>query len=149
MSAVTELLNQIQAAGIRLVLEGERLRYRPVDRMTPELAATIRAHRTMIVAQLAGDIPILGGENVRPAEAVRDDRFASAAELFPEPTQLPVKLGNCCDCGAPTGSWRCSPCAARITRSRARCYACRKTRWWQQEDGSWVCGTCHPDPGDG
>ena len=69
MSAVTELLNQIQAAGIRLVVEGERLRYRPVDRMTPELAAAIRAHRTMIVAQLAGDIPTLGRENVRPAEA--------------------------------------------------------------------------------
>ncbi len=52
---VTELLSRIQAAGITLILEDSRLRYRPVDRMTPELAAAIREHREAIITRLAGN----------------------------------------------------------------------------------------------
>jgi hypothetical protein len=63
MVTVPELLNQIQDAGITLVVEGGQLRYRPVNRMTPELAAAIRAHRAMIVARLTRDAHTQKREN--------------------------------------------------------------------------------------
>ncbi len=63
MVTVPELLNQIQEAGITLVVEGDRLRYRPVDRMTPGLAAAIRGQRATIMAQLTRDGPTGKREN--------------------------------------------------------------------------------------
>jgi phage/plasmid-associated DNA primase len=28
------------------------------------------------------------------------------------------------------------------------CYACGSDDWWQRPDGGWVCGVCHPKPGE-
>ncbi len=62
---VAELFTRIHEAGITLALEDGRLRYRPVDRMTPELAAAIREHREAIIAAVAGKAPAQERENVQ------------------------------------------------------------------------------------
>jgi hypothetical protein len=62
---ISELLTCVRDAGITLIVEDGRLRYRPVDRMTPELAAAIREHREQITAALAGKAPAQERENVQ------------------------------------------------------------------------------------
>jgi TubC N-terminal docking domain len=87
---ITELLTRIQEAGIILVLEDGQLRYRPMDRMTPELAAAIRAHREMIIAALAGKAPAQERENVKTPEPTPCEH----------PLHLPESqaLGRCIRC---------------------------------------------------
>lgn len=63
--SVTELFTRIQEAGVTLVLEDGRLRYRPKDRMTPDLAADIGEHREAIIEVLAGKGPAQKRENVK------------------------------------------------------------------------------------
>jgi|SRR5919199_4197400 hypothetical protein len=50
-----DLLTQLVSRGIQLSRAGDRLRYRPVERMTPELAAVIRVHKSELMALSACD----------------------------------------------------------------------------------------------
>ena len=50
-----DLLTQLVSQGIQLSRAGDWLRYRPVERMTPELAAVIRAHKSELMALSACD----------------------------------------------------------------------------------------------
>jgi hypothetical protein len=50
-----DLLTQLVSRGIQLSRAGDRLCYRPVERMTPELAAVIRAHKSELMALSACD----------------------------------------------------------------------------------------------
>ena len=49
---VTDLLREARRLGIELVADGERLRYRPRDRMTPELAQRLRERKGELLAVL-------------------------------------------------------------------------------------------------
>jgi hypothetical protein len=51
---VQELLRDLAAAGIELKAAGDRIRYRPLPAMTPELAERIRQHRGELLAALNG-----------------------------------------------------------------------------------------------
>ena len=49
------LLNDLQAQGVHLEVEAGALRYRaPRDTMTPELLATLKSHKTDLIAALSG-----------------------------------------------------------------------------------------------
>lgn len=52
---IDHLLAQLNAQGIQLSRDGDRLRYRPKGRLTPELAAAVRAHKAELLALLACD----------------------------------------------------------------------------------------------
>lgn len=86
---IDELLEQVRAAGITLVVQDGRLRYRPVDRMTPELAAAIREYRDAIIARLS-----------QKGSAGKRENVKTTCERCGEPLRLPesVQLGVCCRC---------------------------------------------------
>ncbi|HEX6993730.1 MAG TPA: hypothetical protein VF339_06240 [Gammaproteobacteria bacterium] len=67
MTAGAEILAQLEAAGISLRVDGDRLYARPRSRLTPELAELIRAHRDELIRTL------------RPPRAVVDFRRPGAA----------------------------------------------------------------------
>ncbi len=52
MSTAAVLLADLKGRGIELRAEGERLRFRPVAAMTPELAARVKAHKGELLALL-------------------------------------------------------------------------------------------------
>lgn len=64
--SVQALLSDLSAAGVRLYLEGDRLKFRaPVGVMTEDRRAKVRAHRNELIALLA--VP-LRREGQTPAE---------------------------------------------------------------------------------
>ena len=55
MSAPIAILNELRARGVELCVEGHRLRFRPVDRVTPELLARLREHKPSLLEFLKAD----------------------------------------------------------------------------------------------
>ncbi len=51
----TKLLLELTSRGIELQAHGHRLRYRPRSALTPDLADRIKAHRSALLAILAGN----------------------------------------------------------------------------------------------
>lgn len=47
-----ELLAELAALGIQLEVDGERLRFRPRERVTAELAERMRAHKAELLVEL-------------------------------------------------------------------------------------------------
>ncbi len=83
MNAV-EILSELQAQGVELLAAGDRLRYRPVERVAPALLDELQAHKDEIL-ELLGDrvADSLGGveaASVTAAEVcqMRLSDFASA-----------------------------------------------------------------------
>ena len=50
MGSTTELLAELDALGVKLETNGERLRYRPRGRVTADLASRMRAHKAELMA---------------------------------------------------------------------------------------------------
>ena len=48
----TALLEQVHALGVDVCVVGDRLRLRPASRLSPELIATLRAHKAELLAAL-------------------------------------------------------------------------------------------------
>jgi len=66
-----ELLSEFSARGVVLRVEGDRLRFRPVDRVPPELQDELRQHKAQLLAILNGAGPTVGHalpEGLRPIE---------------------------------------------------------------------------------
>ena len=59
MSASVLLLRELQARGIELRPQGDRVAFRPKEKMTPELLEQLRVHRTQLLKMLRDD-PRLG-----------------------------------------------------------------------------------------
>ena len=58
IAPIQELLAELHRRGVELVAQGSRLRFRPVDAVSPELLARIRAHKVEILAELRRpDVP--------------------------------------------------------------------------------------------
>lgn len=56
MSAPVALLTELRVRGIELAATGDRLRYRPVDAVPPELLTQLRVHKAALITILrAGD----------------------------------------------------------------------------------------------
>lgn len=54
VSAPIDVLNELRARGVELRAQGNRLRFRPVDRVTPDLLARLREHKAELLAILDG-----------------------------------------------------------------------------------------------
>ena len=55
MSAPLDIVKELQARGVELRVEGERLRFRPADRVTPDLLARLREQKPALLAFLRPD----------------------------------------------------------------------------------------------
>lgn len=67
MNASTEamrLLHELKSRGLELQPAGDRLRYRPIEAMTPELAEQVKARKAEILALLTG-LPIRPEEQAK------------------------------------------------------------------------------------
>ena len=51
----TEILNELQRRGVELRAEGDRLRFRPKEAVTPDLIKILKQHKAEIIAAVAGD----------------------------------------------------------------------------------------------
>jgi hypothetical protein len=51
---VADLLAEMDALGIQLAADGQRLRFRPREKMTVDLAARLKAHKAGLLALLQG-----------------------------------------------------------------------------------------------
>jgi hypothetical protein len=108
VTAVVELVATLQARGVMLRPDGDRLHVRPVEALTPEELAALREHKADVLALLAAP----------PSSPPR--------YFHPWPDSLPglgrrtvAAFDVCADCGA--GTW------ARYGDT-ALCLACARAR---------------------
>ena len=124
--SITELMADLANLGIEIRAVGERIRFRPREAMTPELAERVRVCRDDLLALLRQ------GESRTPSldeflQTVIDtfdgevvDEVGETAPLLPE-TPLPGE--------AP----------------RRGCYSCGERQFHRIRGGAeWVCSRCHP-----
>lgn len=111
MRKLVDLLIDLDAAGIeQLTVFGGQIRFRPVERMTPDLLGRLREHKAALVAHLPGGTPA-------PEGPVLDVDGWPLGSFEPEP---------CAACGGlerwqdATGAWHCQHCdRAALDRSLA------------------------------
>ena len=117
MTAAGALLADLHAAGVAVTVAGDRLRYRPVDRVTADQLARMRAHRAALVALLTDR-----EQEIAWREAAMR---AHAAGRWPLPLLMavpdhPPVAGRCVSCPAPVDAdlerARCSWCVLAVAR---------------------------------
>ena len=126
MSDIAKLIDDLARAGVTLETHGDKLRYRPRDAMTADLAQRLRFHKACVLAYLRG------------GEAVSDKGGSFGPPLLLEPTDSPVIVepgsnigadntsdawGDCIDPGEP-----CPRCGSLLLwwpiAGGPRCLAC-------------------------
>ncbi len=111
MRELVDLLIDLDAAGVeQLVVIDGQLRFRPVERMTPDLLRRLREHKPALLVYLPGAVLV-------PVEPVFGADGWPVGSYEPEP---------CAACGGlerwqdGTGAWRCQHCDRRgLDRSLA------------------------------
>ena len=111
MHELVDLMTDLDAAGVeQLTVVDGQLRFRPVEKMTPDLLGRLREHKAALVAHLPGGEPA-------PEEPVLDVDGWPFDSFVPEP---------CAACGGlerwqdATGAWHCQQCdRAALDRSLA------------------------------
>ncbi len=76
MPSVALLLAELTRLGIQLQVHGDRLRYRPRDALTAELAERVKAHKPNLMAILR-----VTGPRVEAARMIRQARQTSNRDL--------------------------------------------------------------------
>ena len=66
-----ELLHEVEVRGVDLSIVGDRLRYRPASRLTPELVEGLRQHKAKILERLEGDVSSATVAGDEPPEVSR------------------------------------------------------------------------------
>ncbi|MEK7353679.1 MAG: DUF3854 domain-containing protein, partial [Chloroflexota bacterium] len=80
-------------------------------------------------------------------ECLKSHKFHRVTGTVPSVPSVPEKTGD-------NGHGTVGTLGTRyITRHKDNgdkpaypCPACRADKWWQRDDGGWVCGCCHPEP---
>ena len=80
IAPVVELLVEVQRLGIKIVAEGERLRFAPRDRMPAELIDRLRRFKTEILATLQGRSESPGANATRAERAGREHSAEGSRE---------------------------------------------------------------------
>ena len=111
MRELVDLLTDLDAAGVeQLTIIDGQLRFRPVEKMTPDLLSRLREHKAALLIHLPGGAAV-------PEEPVLDRDGWPFGSYEPEP---------CAACGGlerwrdATGAWHCQHCdRAALDRSLA------------------------------
>jgi hypothetical protein len=111
----TELLADLRRRGLVLVPDGDTLRYRPRNALTPELRAAVAAHKLELLALLADD----EAEVLWRADAMRPQvpRIGPIPVLAARP-EVSARPGACLSCGDPLPPG-----------NRHRCRHCVRAAW--------------------
>jgi len=146
------LLAELTQAGIELLADGDKLRYRPQSAMTPDLAERLGAHKAEILSLLqAGGRP----EAANPAPLVHEpdppagSRFAGwvrrpdcRGRMGWELPRLPEAARWWARCEFDDLPEPPRPAYSRV--GVAPCPWCGRFAWWRSVHGVVVCGNCHP-----
>lgn len=115
MTPAAQLVAELRARGVELVAAGDRLRYRPVDAVTPNEIEVMRAFKPEILRILTGVLH----ERVDAFRHAMAEWFASGrpgVPLLALPGVTPA-LGRCVSCGVTLPGdrqWRCELCLAAV-----------------------------------
>ncbi len=115
MTGAAGLLARLQAHGVEVRADGDTLRYRPLEALTPALVAELARQKWAVLAHLAADEPAV----IQRVEAMRARHPYVPGRALPFLTVRDVPRGTdgCLSCGEPvagrtTGlAVRCAPCA--------------------------------------
>ncbi len=114
MTTAAELLARLRGHGVEVCADGDGLRYRPKDALTPALLAELRRHKWALLALLAADDPaVVWRVEAMRARHPRPWRFPP----FLTVRDVPRGAGGCHSCGEPLQPLsdalgaRCAACA--------------------------------------
>ena len=130
MTPTEELLADLAGLGIEVVAQGDRLRYRPQDALTPEMIGRLKIHKAALLAILGAS----GG----PGERFKDNTpvagSGSVAGSVVEWEDCVEPPEPCSSCGGisfwwnPLGDRRCMTCKPPATARKLRNHAQRIRR---------------------
>jgi hypothetical protein len=111
-----ELLAELTRRGVEIAVEGDRLRFRPQDAVTPDLRAALIEHKTDLIRLLSPN-----DEVTWRIEAMRPQvpRIGTIPVLLARPEAKTAPGGTCVSCGdwlAPDRRIRCVLCVSAIER---------------------------------
>lgn len=168
LQPVLALLVELRERGVELEIVGDRLRYHPVEAVTPELLERLKACKP----------DLLGFQRAIEAEAAELARMAEASD-WDRPEVERCRVCHELDFVRPRvgGTWRCARCAPyrdlpglavewwpkiglRVpieeifvgghvesigSTPNGPCLCFTWTTWWRLKPaGLWVCSRCHP-----
>ncbi len=117
----TEVLERLSARGVVLVADGQRLRFRPREAVTPDLRAALVEHKAELLRLLGAE-----QEEIRwRAEAMRLQLRPTGPIPFLVARRPGLGGGGCLSCGSALTqeqTYRCAPCgeAARAALRELR-----------------------------
>ena len=105
----TELLAELTRRGVEVAVDGDRLRFRPQDAVTPDLRAALIEHKTDLIRLLGRD-----DEVAWRIEAMRPQvpRTGTIPLLLARPEAKTAPRGTCVSCGDPLASGTAYPLRA-------------------------------------
>jgi hypothetical protein len=112
----TDLLAELTRRGVEVAVDGDRLRFRPQDAVTPDLRAALIKHKTDLIRLLGPD-----DEVAWRIEAMRPQvpRTGTIPVLIARIEAKFAPAGTCVSCGdplAPDRRSRCVLCVEAIER---------------------------------
>ncbi len=112
----TEVLERLSARGVVLVADGQRLRFRPREAVTPDLRAALVEHKAELLRLLGAE-----QEEIRwRAEAMRLQlRPTGPIPFLVARRPLTDAPGRCLSCGdvlIEGRRYRCGPCVCAVER---------------------------------
>lgn len=156
LASAASLLHELRERGVYLEVVGDRLRFRPVDGVPPDLRQQLAAAKPAIldllhqeaIASDAGDGPIpsaarcsscLERDFVRPraggtwrcARCQPYDLPGAEVEWWPSVQEPAVSLDSIVRVVSGDGAGPCRCCGSA-------------GRWRRKTGGPWVCSLCHP-----
>ena len=99
-----QILSEVRRRGIELQAVGDRLRFRSMQAVPPELLSAIRTHRTELLEMLR--LPEDGGQTGTPSAApVGIERLEAAEEEFVHLDVVPLDVVLCIGDPEQPGCW--------------------------------------------
>jgi hypothetical protein len=111
------LLAELMRRRVEVAVDGDRLRFRPQDAVTPELRAALIEHKADLIRLLdpVSDEVIWRIDAMRP----QVPRTGAIGCLLARPEARTAPAGMCVSCGDPLATdrrSRCAPCVSAIER---------------------------------
>jgi hypothetical protein len=111
------LLADLRARGVELVADGDRLRFRPVEAVSPDELNALRVFKPEILQRLADEHEVSLRVAAFQAQLdvwVAEGRIAVPILTLPD---VDIRFGRCAGCGEPLDpdrAWRCDYCVTAL-----------------------------------